>query len=120
MCGIAGSWQDGPGDPVTMARCGETMGATLRHRGPDDGAVWLDPSAGITLAFRRLAIVDLSEGGRQPMVSHCGRYVVVFNGEIYNHHELRRALEREGHRFSSTSDTEVLVNACGKWGVERT
>jgi asparagine synthase (glutamine-hydrolysing) len=120
MCGIAGFWQDETDTPDVLSRVGNAMNETLRHRGPDDGALWMDAPAGLTLAFRRLAIVDLSEGGRQPMVSHCGRYVIAFNGEIYNHHDLRRALEREGQAFSSTSDTEVLVNACAEWGVERT
>jgi asparagine synthase (glutamine-hydrolysing) len=96
------------------------MSATLHHRGPDDGGLWVDAAQGIVLAFRRLAIVDLTPAGHQPMVSHSGRHVIVFNGEIYNFLEIRRDLEKAGQRFVGTSDTEVLINAFDVWGVERT
>jgi asparagine synthase (glutamine-hydrolysing) len=120
MCGIAGFWK-APGESAeTLTQWGDTMSGKLRHRGPDDSGLWVDAVAGISLAHRRLAILDLSPAGHQPMMSHCRRYVIVFNGEIYNFLDLRRELEKEGHTLVSTSDTEVLVNACALWGVERT
>jgi asparagine synthase (glutamine-hydrolysing) len=96
------------------------MSDTLHHRGPDDGGLWVDAAQGIVLTFRRLAIVDLTPSGHQPMASHSGRHVIVFNGEIYNFLEIRRELEKAGQRFVGTGDTEVLVNAFDVWGVERT
>jgi asparagine synthase (glutamine-hydrolysing) len=120
MCGIAGFWKI-PGEPEqTLTEWGDAMNSSLRHRGPDDSGVWVDPAAGIVFAHRRLAILDLSPAGHQPMTSGCQRYVIAFNGEIYNFRELRHDLEKEGQRFHSTSDTEVLVDACATWGVEHT
>jgi asparagine synthase (glutamine-hydrolysing) len=120
MCGIVGFWQATQQSEETLTRLGDAMNGTLRHRGPDDGGQWVDCQAAIVLGHRRLAIIDLSPTGHQPMMSHCRRYVIVFNGEIYNFLELRRELEKEGLCFSSTSDTEVLVNCCAQWGVEQT
>ncbi len=96
------------------------MGATLHHRGPDDSGVWVDPAAGISLAHRRLSILDRSAAGRQPMLSSCGRFVLTYNGEIYNHAELRLELTASGRAFRGHSDTEVLVEACAHWGVAAT
>jgi asparagine synthase (glutamine-hydrolysing) len=95
------------------------MAGSIRHRGPDHGGIWLDPDAGIAFAHRRLAIVDLSAAGDQPMESHSGRYVTIYNGEIYNHLDLRRQLEEAGHSFewSGHSDTETLLAAIDAWGV---
>lgn len=95
------------------------MADTLVHRGPDDAGVWVDETVGVALAHRRLAILDLSPAGHQPMVSACGRYVLVFNGEIYNHLELRRELERRSTALSwrGHSDTETLLAAIVYWGV---
>src|SRR5579885_677674 len=94
------------------------MADALRHRGPDDAGVWVDAAAGVALGFRRLAIIDLSPHGRQPMASADGRYVVVFNGELYNFRALRADLERAaGVRFRGHSDTEVLVEAIAHWGL---
>ena len=96
------------------------MADLLRHRGPDDDGVWADTEAGIALAQRRLAIVDLSPAGHQPMFSACQRYVIVFNGEIYNYEEIRRRLEAEAaHAWRGHSDTEVLLEAIARWGLKR-
>jgi asparagine synthase (glutamine-hydrolysing) len=118
MCGFAGiltargdSYEALQGTAARMAR-------TLAHRGPDDLGVWCDASRGIALGFRRLAIIDVSELGHQPMTSASGRFTLVFNGEIYNYRELRSVLERDGHRFRGGSDTEVILTACERWGVE--
>lgn len=97
------------------------MADTLRHRGPDDDGVWTDAAAGIALAHRRLSIVDLSAAGRQPMISESGRYVIVYNGEIYNTSDLRTALENSiggSPHFRGHSDTEVMLACVERWGVE--
>jgi asparagine synthase (glutamine-hydrolysing) len=117
MCGIAGfvsltndaDWQSSI----------RPMIATLSHRGPDDEGCWHDAEAGITLGHRRLAIVDLSPEGHQPMASASGRYEIAFNGEVYNFGELRRELERRGHGFRGHSDTEVMLATFEEWGVRR-
>lgn len=101
MCGIAGLL-GAPPDGFA-----ERVGPALAHRGPDDAGIWADQSA--CLLHTRLAILDLSPGGHQPMASACGRWRIVFNGEIYNHRELRRQLESEGMRFRGSGDTEVLL-----------
>lgn len=93
------------------------MAGTLSHRGPDDGGTWVDASTGAALGFRRLSVIDPSDTGRQPMISGCRRYVVVFNGEIYNFGQLRRELEAVGVSFRGTSDTEVFLAAMTRWGV---
>jgi asparagine synthase (glutamine-hydrolysing) len=119
MCGIAGFLAPGafPADAESIVGA---MGDRLRRRGPDGGGEWLDPQAGIAIAHRRLAIVDLSPAGAQPMTSADGRWVIVFNGEIYNHAALRRQLEEEGRApaWRGHSDTEVLLAAIVAWGVE--
>lgn len=119
MCGIAGAWYlSKPAAGPELRAIGEGMAASLRHRGPDAQDVFVDASAGLVLAHTRLAIVDLSPAGAQPMVSGCGRYVIVYNGEVYNHRELRPELEARGIRFRGHSDTEVVLEACVAWGVE--
>jgi asparagine synthase (glutamine-hydrolysing) len=95
------------------------MANTLAHRGPDDVGVWVDETAGIVLGHRRLSILDLSPLGRQPMLSQCGRYVLVFNGEIYNYGTLRTQLVQAGSRFFGSSDTEVMLEAISQWGLRR-
>lgn len=94
------------------------MADRLRHRGPDGAGAWSDPRHGVALGHRRLSIVDLSPSGAQPMASRDGRYVISYNGEIYNHAELRAELEAGGHTFRGTSDTEVLVECFAVFGIE--
>ena len=101
-----------------MPALAERMSGTLRHRGPDDAGSWADAEAGIALGHRRLSIVDLSVEGHQPMVSPTGRYVLVFNGEIYNFQALRSDLERDGCAWRGHSDTEVMLAAFERWGIE--
>lgn len=116
MCGIAGVLSK---RPVTEARL-RRMASTLVHRGPDDSGHWSDPEAGIGLAHRRLAIVDLSPHGHQPMASQSGRFTLSYNGEIYNHAALRAELEQGGAAIDwrGHSDTETLVEAIAAWGLE--
>jgi asparagine synthase (glutamine-hydrolysing) len=117
MCGIAG--YVGPAAELQV-RTVEVMSASLSHRGPDDSGKWSDSQA--ALAHRRLSIIDTTPAGHQPMLSGCGRYVLTYNGEIYNYLELRRQLVQDGRTFSSHSDSEVLLNAFAQWGercVER-
>ena len=96
------------------------MADTLHHRGPDDRGAWVDAEAGLALGFRRLAIVDLSAEGHQPMVSASGRYILAFNGEVYNHADLRRELVASGAApFRGGSDTEVMLAAFERWGPDR-
>ncbi len=94
------------------------MAATLAHRGPDGSGVWVDAAGCLALGQRRLAVIDLSPQGAQPMVSACGGHVIAYNGEIYNHREIRVELESLGHAFRGHSDTEVLLAAIAQWGVE--
>lgn len=117
MCGIAGYLANA--HPAGAEERLRAMSAAIAHRGPDGAGAWIDPSAGVGLAHRRLAILDLSEGGRQPMRSASGRHLVTFNGEIYNFAELRAELEDAGHVFGSRSDTEVMLAAFDEWGVGR-
>ncbi|MBB6254410.1 asparagine synthase (glutamine-hydrolyzing) [Nitrospirillum iridis] len=119
MCGIAGLWVFGGADGMRLARQAGGMIDRLAHRGPDDRGVWQDDAAGIALANRRLAIIDLSPLGHQPMISADGRVTVAFNGEIYNYQDLRRQLTGEGVAFRGHSDTEVLVEAIARWGADR-
>ena len=116
MCGITGFIS--PTANCDLKQVVGVMNDMLSHRGPDDGGVWCDDSAGVALGHRRLSILDLSSSGHQPMVSQCGRYVIVYNGEIYNHLEIRSQLDTE--RWNGHSDTETLLAAFVEWGVERT
>src|SRR5688572_27969464 len=117
MCGFAGVFTRGGGAPDELREDVERMIAPLVHRGPDDKGVWVDPRAGLALGFRRLSIIDLSENGHQPMRSASGRLTIVFNGEVFNHEEIRAELEGSGSRFRGHSDTEVILEAIERWGV---
>jgi len=117
VCGIAGfvrlnRWES-PREVLAA------MMSVLAHRGPDGSGQWLDPTSTVALGHRRLAIVDLSEAGAQPMLSRSGRYVITFNGEVYNFLELRDELLALGHQFRSHSDTEVMLASFEQWGIAR-
>ena len=116
MCGITGFWSDEAPDKAIA----EKMAMQIAHRGPDGAGVWTDKKSGLALAHRRLSIIDLSAAGHQPMYSPCERYSLVYNGEIYNHLDLRADLAREGGAFDwrGHSDTETLLAALRHWGVE--
>lgn len=117
MCGIAGLWTNGEVAADTV----RTMTDAIAHRGPDGAGVWIDAAAGIGLGHRRLSVIDLSEAGHQPMVSRCGRYVLTFNGEVYNHAEIRRELEALGSGdWRGHSDTETLLEGIARWGLAAT
>jgi asparagine synthase (glutamine-hydrolysing) len=118
MCGITGFWDISRQIstdylPIIV----QQMSKSLIHRGPDDGGSWVDGEVGIALGHRRLSIVDLSPQGHQPMISSDGRYVIVFNGEVYNFPELRKQLQSLGYSFCGHSDTEVMLSAICEWGV---
>lgn len=119
MCGIVGLWDSQLllGADAT-ARSIRGMAQRLAHRGPDDSGFYHDERSGLALGFRRLSIVDLSQEGHQPMASVSGRYVIVFNGEVYNHIQLRSDLGKSGVVFRGTSDTEVILAAIESWGLE--
>ncbi len=120
MCGIVGFWEferrNGAQELRTIIG---RMTATLAHRGPDGEGVWMDQQAGFALGHRRLAIVDGSEGGYQPMRIQDGRYNFVVNGELYNYLELRQELEREGYNFGGICDAEVMLTGLAAWGLDR-
>ncbi|MFH1913884.1 MAG: asparagine synthase (glutamine-hydrolyzing) [Pseudomonadota bacterium] len=113
MCGICGIISPSGGD---MSATLGAMTATLTHRGPDDTGLFIDAPSGVALGHRRLSILDLSPLGHQPMASASGRFVIVFNGEIYNFQALRTELKPLGHSFRGDSDTEVLLAAFEEWG----
>jgi len=114
VCGICGIYT--PGNPAALAPLA-AMNATLIHRGPDDAGLWTDADAGVGLGHRRLSILDLSPLGRQPMCSASGRYMLCFNGEVYNFARLREELAPLGHGFRGGSDTEVMLAAIEQWGL---
>ncbi|MBI3244042.1 MAG: asparagine synthase (glutamine-hydrolyzing) [Chloroflexi bacterium] len=113
MCGICGLWQrNTPVDETTL----RAMSDRQAHRGPDDWGVYCNADRRLGFGFRRLAIIDLSPSGHQPMSNEDGSLWIVFNGEIYNHPTLRQELVRAGHEFRSTSDTEVILHGYEEWG----
>ena len=118
MCGIVGIWGGLPDKGQVLAESCRR----IRHRGPDSNGLWEDPNADVALAHVRLAILDLTEAGHQPMVSACGRYVMVLNGEVYNHMDLRTRLEQAGQapQWRGHSDTETVLASFAVLGVETT
>lgn len=118
MCGLVGYWNERGADVSIV----EQMANQIRHRGPDDTGVWLNETGDLALAHRRLSILDLSPAGHQPMHSPCGRFTLIYNGEIYNHQDLRLDLEKENGHFDwrGHSDSETLLAALRHWGVEAT
>ena len=122
MCGISGLWlQAGLISKHDLRHCASAMSSALIQRGPDDAGVWSDSDVGLALAHRRLSILDLSTAGHQPMTSSSGRFVIVFNGEIYNHLDLREQLNRTSSAIAAwrgSSDTETLLSAIEAWGLE--
>ncbi len=119
MCGITGFFDPGrTADDPTLNATVTAMAEAIRHRGPDADGVWTDAAAGFALGHRRLSIIDLSPAGAQPMLSASGRYVMAYNGEIYNFPRLREELEAKGHTFRGRSDTEVALAAIDEWGLE--
>ena len=119
MCGITGLLLPPGQEKASFEARIKAMSDTLSHRGPDSHGIWVDAEAGVGLGHRRLAIVDLSSTGHQPMVSSCGRFVLSYNGEIYNADPLRQRLRVAGRYTRGTSDSEVLLEACAEWGVIR-
>ncbi|MBR1156994.1 asparagine synthase (glutamine-hydrolyzing) [Bradyrhizobium sp. JYMT SZCCT0428] len=120
MCGIAGILRMVGNDSNSLTLCARQITSSLAHRGPDASGIWADEAAGIALGHRRLSVLDLTEAGAQPMQSNCGRFVVTFNGEIYNHLELRKDLEAAGAAaaWRGHSDTETLLCAVQHWGIK--
>lgn len=119
MCGLAGALSL---SGITSPEVLQAMARRLHHRGPDDQGVWTDEATGIALVHTRLAIQDLSAAGAQPMQSACGRFVIAFNGEVYNHQDLRQQLQNEGRApaWRGHSDTETLLAAVSAWDLEAT
>lgn len=117
MCGICGIWAIGGSNHANLEQTARRMTNTMQHRGPDDHGLFLDEYRGVVLGHRRLAVVDTSPCGHQPMSSPSGRYVIDYNGEVYNHRALRRELEAVGFGFHGHSDTEVVLAAIEHWGL---
>jgi len=115
MCGIVG-FKSNRGFDRLQACLSEAM-SRMSHRGPDDAGLFVDPKDGVGLGHRRLSVIDLSDAGRQPMVSNDGRVRIIYNGEVYNYQEIRRTLEKKGHGFRTETDTEVILNAYREWGM---
>jgi len=119
MCGITGFFSTNNNQTTAdLTSIIQKMSNTLKHRGPDDSGYWIDENSGVALGFRRLAIIDLSPTGHQPMISANGRYVIVFNGEIYNFLDIKTELISKGVGFTGTSDTEVILASICQWGLE--
>ncbi|HLY62942.1 MAG TPA: asparagine synthase (glutamine-hydrolyzing) [Terriglobia bacterium] len=118
MCGIAGFITTSSAPSAQLKETVVRMTDQIVHRGPDDSGAWVDAESGVALGSRRLAIVDLSPAGHQPMLSSCGRFVMVYNGEVYNFSTLREELSTRGRKFRGHSDTEVILTAIAEWGLE--
>lgn len=120
MCGIAGCIDHSSKEiPHKLSNVPAHMAETMYSRDPDHGGAWADERNGLALSHRRFAIIDLSPSGHQSMFPTDRRYVITYNREIYNFLEIKKALEEKGHSFSSSCDTEVLLQACVAWGVKK-
>ncbi|MBX7119760.1 MAG: asparagine synthase (glutamine-hydrolyzing), partial [Gemmatimonadaceae bacterium] len=119
MCGIVGTFASSSSTPSDLQAIAGGMADTIPHRGPDDAGTWVDPTCRVSFGFRRLAILDLSAAGHQPMASPGGRFTIAFNGEIYNHLQLREELGA-AERWRGHSDTETLLRGFERWGIEAT
>jgi asparagine synthase (glutamine-hydrolysing) len=121
MCGIAGFLTvASSGRARELADVSSAMDRSLQYRGPDDRGIWIDEEAGVALVHRRLSILDLSPAGHQPMASADGRFVIIYNGEVYSYQPIAAELSARGHKFNGHSDTEVIVNAFAVNGIEAT
>ena len=120
MCAIAGFIQNKSAGESYLAKTASAMAATMQARGPDDGGEWVDGAHGVAFSHRRLSVIDLSANGHQPMASSCGRFVITYNGEIYNFPDIKKQLQQSGISFKGHSDTEVLLEAVARFGVEKT
>ncbi len=120
MCGLVGFLCPDGLNAAAAEELVSRLAARLNHRGPDDHGSWVDGAAGIALGHTRLAVLDLSPAGHQPMFSATGRYAIAFNGEIYNHLQLRKELELNDSAgpWRGHSDTETLLAAVDRWGIE--
>lgn len=120
VCGITGFWDfKNPLSTKERQTIIKNMALEIKSRGPDGEGIWIDEETGITIGHRRLSIIDLSTKASQPMHSHCGRFVLSYNGEVYNFQELRKELEGKGIVFKTHSDTEVILEACAVYGVKK-
>ena len=121
MCGVTGFFDIRQGKTsYESKKIIENMTDVLKSRGPDDKGVWIDENSNICLGHRRLSIIELSSLGKQPMTSRNKRFVIIYNGEIYNFLDIKRELKEENIRFLGNSDTEVLIEAISKWGIKKT
>ena len=120
MCGIAGFLGEVPALQAAREATLLAMTGALKHRGPDDGGTWIDAQAGIALGHRRLSVIELGVGGHQPMTTADGRFVISYNGEIYNYREMAERLKEAGKTLRGHSDTEVLIECIAQWGVRKT
>src|SRR5262245_16693646 len=113
MCGITGFFTlNKKISAEEMENTLNTMTDSIQYRGPDSHGIWFDPQIGIALGHRRLAIRELSPLGHQPMHSACGRFIIVYNGEIYSHLEISKELKKTGRTLKGNSDTEVIIESC--------
>ncbi|MFH1052155.1 MAG: asparagine synthetase B, partial [bacterium] len=118
MCGIAGIVEYSSSEPKINQSVLKSMSDVIIHRGPDSEGQWISPDRRCGFAFRRLAIIDLSEAGNQPMSTPDGRFTIVFNGEIYNHQSIRQELILKGYKYRSNSDTETILFGYNEWGSD--
>ncbi len=116
MCGISGAFNFSGDASRPNTQVVSRLNDIQRQRGPDGAGLWVSAGGSVVFGHRRLAIIDTSASGAQPMTDVTGRFTITFNGEIYNYREIRRALEKRGRRFATESDTEVLINAVAEWG----